>query len=288
MIGAMSEESPQILAQRLAAVIAPRGRVLTAYSGGVDSTLAAAAARRVLGKCNAPAALGDSASLPRRELEDARRLAVALDLELHLLNPGEQEDADYQANDGRRCFHCKTHLYAAMGNLARQLKVTHIANGANLDDQEDYRPGLQAAKNLNVVSPLVEAGFTKADVRALARHWGLPNADKPAAPCLASRIPHGTPVTLQRLQQVEDAEDALLSLGLRGLRVRHHESVARLELPPEAMRELMRDDALRARVIAAVKAAGFTFVALDLEGFRSGSGNALLTIGTSDGASVLR
>ena len=266
------------LLKNLAAAIAPRRRLLTAYSGGVDSTLVAAVARRTLGKEHAPAVLGDSASLPRRELADAVKIAESLDLDLHVVQPGEQADPNYQANARNRCYFCKSHLYAVLQQTARQLAVDFIANGTNVDDLGDHRPGLQAADECAVVSPLVDAGFTKADVRTLAKHLGLPNADKPAAACLASRIPYGTEVTPQRLQQVEAAEQVLSDLGFQGFRVRHHDTVARLELPADAFTTLMAEPLLRASVINGVKKAGYTYITLDLEGFRSGSGNATLTI----------
>jgi uncharacterized protein len=269
---------PDTLHQRLAEAIAPRRRLLTAYSGGVDSTLVAAVARTTLGKLSAPAALGDSASLPRRELADAIALAERLDLDLHVVRPGEQEDRQYRANAGDRCYFCKSHLYDTLQRVAAELRVDAIANGTNIDDLGDHRPGLTAAEQCAVVSPLVEAGFTKADVRTLAQHLGLPNADKPAAACLASRIPYGTEVTAERLAQVEAAEQCLADHGFTGFRVRHHEDVARLEIPGDQFPRLLDDDLLRAAIINGVKRAGYTYVSLDLEGFRSGSGNVKLSI----------
>lgn len=263
------------LFDRLCAAIEPRGRVLTAYSGGVDSTLVAAAARQALGKSNAPAAVGDSASLPRHELDEARAIAAQLDLQLIEVNPGEQNDPGYQANDGTRCYFCKTHLYESLVGLAREQGIGFIANGTNTDDLGDHRPGLQAADEANVISPLVEAGLSKADVRAVAKHMGLPNWDKPAAACLASRIAYGTPVTLERLQRVEQAENVLRTMGFVGYRVRHHETVARIELPWDQVSKLLTPGT-RDAVIEQFKAAGYHYVTLDLEGFRSGSGNVVL------------
>ncbi len=262
---------------RLFGVVRAYGAVMTAFSGGVDSTLVAAAARRVLGRAAAPAALGDSASLPRRELAAARSLAGALDLELIEVAPAEQHDPGYIANAGDRCYHCKSHLYGVLHDAARARGISTIANGTNVDDLGDHRPGLVAAGEARVVSPLLEAGLDKADVRDLARLLGLPNADKPAAACLSSRLPFGTPVTRERLEQVEAAEEALQDLGLAGFRVRHHESVARLEIPEDQWAAVLDPDR-RTGLVAAVKAAGFTYVSLDLEGFRSGSGNVLLTV----------
>lgn len=252
-------------------------RVLTAFSGGVDSTLVAAAARRVLGRDAAWAVVGDSASLPRRELAEAKRIAQELDLRLRVVVPGEQADPGYRRNAGDRCYFCKTHLYDTMQRAAGEMGAGVILNGTNVDDLGDHRPGLRAADEARVVSPLVEAGLGKADVRALAARLGLPNRDKPAAACLASRLPYGTEVTAARLAQVERAEEALYDLGFRGFRVRHHETVARLELPWDQM-ERLREPAVRERVVAGVKAAGYAYVSVDLEGFRSGSGNVTLTV----------
>ena len=274
---------PASLEADLADAIRPRARLLTAYSGGVDSPLVALMARRVLGRDAAPAVVGDSASLPRNELTEARRLADALDLQLIEVNPGEQDDPDYQANAGNRCYFCKSHLYDALGELAAQLNISFIANGTNLDDLGDHRPGLTAASEAQVVSPLVDARFNKSDVRALAEHLNLPNADKPAAACLASRIPYGTEVTPQRLTMIEQAESALRDLGFTGFRVRHHESVARIELPLDQLPRMIDDD-LRQQIVERLTAVGYTYVALDLAGFRSGSGNAVLQIRVDPGS----
>ena len=257
--------------------MAPRGRVVTAYSGGVDSTLVAVVARRVLGKDAAPAVMGDSASLPRSERAAAVAVAEQMDLALHVVRPGEQDDPGYVRNAGDRCYYCKTHLYETLQQTAADLGARWIANGTNADDLGDHRPGLRAAEEAQVISPLLEAGLGKEHVRAVARALGLPNADKPAAACLASRIPYGTPVTLERLAQVEQAEDALQRLGFSGLRVRHHGQVARIELPEDQMPQAFAPG-VRQAMVSAVCDAGFLYAALDLAGFRSGSGNVALTI----------
>lgn len=279
----MASRGPDLAQQleKLCDVIAGYGSLLTAYSGGVDSTLVAAVARQVLGREQAPAVIGDSPSLPRRALRDAIELARQLDLNLHIVQPREQQDPQYQRNDGRRCFSCKQHLYAEMIQLADDLAISHLANGANVDDQGDYRPGLEAAAQAKVVSPLVEAGLDKAAVRGVAMVLGLPNWDQPAAACLASRVQYGVEVTPEVLAKVEVAENALSDLGFRGFRVRHHESVARLEIPMSQMARIMQPE-IRQRAIEAIKAAGYAYVTLDLEGFRSGSGNVLLKVQGQD------
>ena len=265
------------LLTRLQEVIRRYDRVLTAFSGGVDSTLVAAVARQVLGRDSAPAVIGDSPSLPRSEFAEAKQLAEDLGLRLVVIAPNEQADPGYQANAGDRCYYCKTHLYDQLQAYASEQGYATIFNGTNAADLGDHRPGLIAASEARVVSPLVEAGLDKQGVRVLARHLGLPNWDKPAAACLASRIPYGTEVTLERLSQVEQAEAALKALGFVGLRVRHHEQVARIELPADQMQQML-DPGVRLEVADTIKAAGFLYVALDLEGFRSGSGNVALTV----------
>lgn len=242
--------------------LAPDGLV-TAFSGGVDSTLVAAAARRVLGRARAIAAIGNSASLPRHELSEAKALAAQLDFELVEANPGEQDSPAYRVNNPDRCYHCKTHLYAALRPVAKVRGIAHIANGTNADDVNEIRPGLQAAAEAGVVSPLLEAQLGKAQVRALAQKMGLPNFDKPAAPCLASRLPWGTPVTLARLDKVEKAEDALRAMGFSDFRVRDHGTVARVELPPA---QWPRAIELRTQWVRALVAAGYKHVTLDLAG----------------------
>ncbi len=276
----MKTEASALLA-RLEAVVRKRGRMITAYSGGVDSTLVAAVARRVLGKENAPAVIGDSPSLPRFELEQARKIAKDLDLELIEVRPGEQDDEGYKANAGNRCYYCKTHLYDALKHLSSELQIKYIANGTNKDDLGDHRPGLTAAEEAQVISPLIDAGFGKEEVRIVAQELGLENWDKPAAACLASRVPYGSEVTPELLKQIERAEDVLRAMGFVGFRVRHHDQVARIELPLDQIDRLM-DDEVRQAVAEGIRGAGYLYVALDLEGFRSGSGNLALTISANN------
>jgi len=193
------------------------------------------------------------------------------------VKPGEQDDAGYQANAGDRCYYCKTHLYDALKTITAEQEIPYIANGTNTDDLGDHRPGLVAAEEAEVISPLIEAGFGKAEVRAVAALLDLPNRDKPAAACLASRVPYGHEVTPKLLKQIERAEDVLRALGFTGFRVRHHEQVARIELPLDQVPRLM-EEAVRRAVTEGLQGAGYLYVSLDLEGFRSGSANLALTI----------
>lgn len=245
------------------------GRVLVAYSGGVDSSLVAFVAAQTLGD-NALAVTSGSKSLKRSDLALSEELADKWGMRHRIIVTDEILKPEYRANPVNRCFHCKTSLYEALEQIADQEGYGHILNGTNTDDLGDHRPGLVAAKNHQVVSPLVDAGFCKRDVRALAQALGLDNAQKPQAACLSSRFPYGSHITEARLAQVEAAEDALAELGFTQFRVRHHEEVARIELVAE---ELPRALELRESIQDQVKAVGYRFVAVDLGGFRSGSLN---------------
>ncbi len=262
---------------RLLDVLRGLGKTAVAFSGGIDSTVVAQAAFLALG-ANAVAVTADSPSVPRAEIADARRLAEQIGVR-HLIVPtAEFADPDYVRNDGARCYYCKTELYSRIETLLPGLGVDVICSGANLDDQGDYRPGLKAASEHGIRHPLQEAGFTKADVRALARAWGLPTWDKPASPCLSSRLAPGVEVTPERTARVEAAEEYLHGLGLRECRVRLHEGeLARVEIPAS---ELVRFAAPEVRdgLVRRLKELGYRFVTLDLEGFRSGSLNTLVNL----------
>jgi uncharacterized protein len=248
------------------------GRVVVAFSGGTDSALVARVAHDTLGRTSVLCVTALSPSLAAAEEEDCRSLAAEWGLRWTGIPTREMDDPAYVANGADRCARCKTALMAALGPVAAAEGAT-VVLGVNVSDLGDHRPGQAAAAAAGAVFPLVEAGFTKADVRTWSRRLGLRTWDKPAAACLASRLPYGTPVTLGRLSAVDAAESALRALGFSQLRVRHHGDAARIEVEPAALAEIVDR---RADVVAAVRAAGFAFVALDLEGFRSGSLNRAL------------
>ncbi len=273
------ELTPDLAAKRdlLLTILANLPGVAVAFSGGIDSTVVARAATLALGD-RAVAVTADSPSVPRAELATASELAQLIGIRHIVVQTAEFDNPDYLKNDGTRCYHCKSELYSQVERLLPQLGVPVIASGANLDDQGDYRPGLAAAAEHAIRHPLQEAGFTKADVRAVARHWGLPTWDKPAAPCLSSRLAPGLAVTPERTRRVEDAEAFLRGLGLRECRVRYHEGdLARVEVPLAEVGKLATDP-VRGNLAREFHRLGFKFITLDLDGFRSGSLNDLVPL----------
>jgi pyridinium-3,5-biscarboxylic acid mononucleotide sulfurtransferase len=250
------------------------GSVLVAYSGGVDSAFLAWAAHRVLGD-RMLAVLADSASLARSHYRDALAFAGENAIPLLIAETQELKHEAYAANGADRCFHCKDELFTVLEAERERRNFAAVAYGLNQDDGQDFRPGQRAALDHHVIAPLAEAGLTKTDIRALARAAGLRVWDKPASACLSSRIEYGRRVTPEALRQVEDAEEALRALGLRRFRVRHHGSVARIEIAQEEMEAALTPGSF-ARMAAAVRSAGFPYVAVDCDGYRSGSMNELL------------
>ena len=248
--------------------------LLVAYSGGVDSAFLAATAHRVLGS-RMLAVLADSPSLARRDFEQACAFARDQEMPLHIVETEEMERPEYQRNDANRCFHCKDTLFAAMETLGPKLGFERIAYGMNADDTRDFRPGQRAAEEHAVLAPLAEAGLTKNEIRALAKAAGYPLWDRPAAPCLSSRVEYGRAVTREVLDQVEKAEESLRQLGFRELRVRHHGELARVEIARAELPRALDMNTLDA-ISAALKQAGYQYVTLDCTGFRSGSMNAIL------------
>jgi len=246
------------------------GRVVVAYSGGVDSTLLLALAVRALGSDNVLAAVGISPSLPDRELHAGRALAEELGAQLVEVPTAELDDPNYAANPERRCFYCKSELFALLGKLAEDRGFDTVASGANADDTGDFRPGLEAGAKLGVVNPLMDAGLTKSEIRTISRALGLATWDKPAMACLASRIPYGQSISSEKLARIENGEYVLKDLGFVQCRLRDHDTIARIEVPAD---DIPRAADLRETLVEKIKALGYAYVTLDLQGFRSGSMN---------------
>ncbi len=263
---------------RLLEILSGYGRVAVAFSAGVDSTVVAQAAQLACG-ADAVAVTAVSLSLAEGELDEARQLATRIGIRHIILSTQEFSDSNYLKNPSNRCYFCKSELYSRLTELAPTLGVDVLANGANLDDKGDYRPGMQAAIEFQVRSPLVEAELTKSEVRELAKYWDLPVWDKPATPCLSSRIAYGVEVTPERVQRIDQAERFLKQLlNLRELRVRcEANDLARIEIPSEELSKIL-SPALRDRVRTELHSLGFRYVTVDLDGFRSGSMNGVISM----------
>jgi uncharacterized protein len=262
--------------QRLQEQLRSLGRLLVAYSGGVDSAFLAWSAHRTLGE-NVLAVLADSPSLARSQMQDAVAFANEEGIPLAIVQTEEMERAEYRKNDASRCFHCKDELFTMMEEFRSEHDFDVIAYGVNVDDQGDYRPGQQAARQHGVVAPLLDAGLTKNDIRELARIAGLRIWDKPASACLSSRIEYGRPVTPEALRAVERGEEALRQMGFRQFRVRHHGDIVRIEIARDELPRALTPE-MAVKFTKIFKALGFPYVTLDLEGFRSGSMNAVLPV----------
>ncbi|MEK7752486.1 MAG: ATP-dependent sacrificial sulfur transferase LarE [Acidobacteriota bacterium] len=260
--------------KKLFSILDGLGRVMVAYSGGTDSAYLAWAAHHVLAD-NAIAITADSASIPESHKRDAEALARQCGFRHEYIPTFEFDNPDYARNDANRCFHCKDELFTRLEEVGRQRGYAHIVYGVNQDDLGDYRPGQNAAKIHQVKAPLMEAGLTKAEIRELSRRAGLPTWDRPASACLASRVPYGTPVTIETVKTVELGEEAVKTLGFRQFRVRYHGELVRLEFAKEELEKALTVE-MAARLTAIFKPLGFHYVTIDLEGYRQGSMNEVL------------
>src|ERR687893_907880 len=269
----ISVETLEKKLRELEEIISPYGSALVAFSGGVDSSLALAIAARALPRGRVLAVTSNNETYLSSELDLARGFAASLGVEHLVVNTRELDDPNYASNPANRCYFCKSTLYSDLSGIAGERGLACVVDGANADDEGDYRPGRKAAKELEVVSPLSIARVSKAEVRELAKHLGLPSWDKPALACLSSRFPYGQEITPEKLAQVARAEEFLREQGFRQVRVRHHGEIARLEVGPE---EMERAFALREKISAELREAGFLYVALDMSGYASGSLNAAL------------
>jgi pyridinium-3,5-biscarboxylic acid mononucleotide sulfurtransferase len=273
--------TPELKQQRLMDLLRGMGRVIVAFSGGTDSAYLAWVARQALGD-NALAITADSASIPESHKRDAEAFVRQFGIRHEYVETHEFENPEYVKNDANRCFHCKDELFTVLDRIAAERGFDHIVYGVNKDDLGDYRPGQRAAKLHQVHAPLVDAELTKPEIRELSRLAGLPTWDRPAAACLSSRIPYGTPVTIQNIKTVEVGEEEMKALGFRQFRTRFHGELVRIEIAPDELPRAL-DMQMAGRLTAIFKRLGYKYVALDLEGYRQGSLNEVLKTIASPG-----
>jgi len=272
----MEKNSMSNTYQKLLDRLKPYKKAAVAFSGGVDSTFLLAACKDALGEENVIGYIGRSPSYPQREMDEAVELAQTLNVPFEIIDTEELNNPDFASNPPTRCFHCKTTLFQKIKDRAAMINIEHIFEGSNGDDVGDFRPGMDAARKLNVIAPLRDLKITKNEIRTMSKEMGLGTWNKPAAACLSSRIPYGQDITIEKLGRIETAENFLKDLGYKHLRVRDHDTIARIEVPPDSI-ALLAESKTRVEIVEALKKAGYKYVTLDLEGYRTGAMNETLT-----------